>query len=101
VALQSSGIPPEVLRKGLEIPFAIAAGQTGFAGFALSREESEPLIPLTDQMLVKYLPNLGPYSLELLFVGSVLSLAGVKYLAYLDFKQAKAQEASATKRASG
>lgn len=90
-SLQSSGIPPEALRKALQLPFAVAAVQTEFSGFALSKEEAEPLVPMADMLIVKYVPNLGPYSIELLFIGSLAMLAGTKYMAYMDWKKERLQ----------
>lgn len=69
------------------MPFAMAASKTGFAGFALSKEESDPLVPMADMLMGKWLPTIGPYGIELMFIGSIVSLAGVKYMAFLDFKK--------------
>jgi len=83
----TTGIPHEVIRNGLEMPFAMAAAKTGFAGFALKKDESDPLVPMADMVMVKWLPTIGPYGVEMMFCGSILALAGVKYMAYLDFKK--------------
>jgi len=76
-----------MLRQGIQLPFAVAAAKTKFAGFALEKEEAEPLVPMADHLIVKYLPNLGPNSVEFMFCGSLLALAAVKYIAYQDFKK--------------
>lgn len=87
LTVQSSGIPHPIIRNGLEMPFAMAAAQTGFAGFALTRDESDPLVPMADMLMGKWLPTIGPYGIELMFCGSIASLAFVKYMTFLDFKK--------------
>lgn len=86
--IDSSGIPPEALRNSLQIPFAIAAANTGFEGFALSKEEADPLVPLLDHCIVQYLPNLmGPHATAWMLGGSILTLAGVKFMTYAAWKK--------------
>lgn len=92
LGLVSSGIPHDVIRTGIEMPFAMAAASTNFAGFALKRDESAPLVPMADMLAAKYLPSLGPYSIELMFVGSILALAGVKYMAFQEWKKLSKEE---------
>lgn len=86
---KSSGIPPELIRNGLELPFALAAAKTGFPGFALAKEESDPLVPQADHLLATYLPNLGPNGPLYMFSVSVVALASVKYMMYQDWKITK------------
>lgn len=86
----TTGIPPEIIRNALQMPFAIAAAQTGFAGFALSKDEADPLVPMADAIGAKWLPQIGPYGIELMFCGSIASLAFVKYMAFLEFKKERA-----------
>lgn len=85
----SSGIPLEIIRNGLEMPFAIAAASSGYAGFALSKDESDPLVPQADHLIAKYLPEMGPNGALYMFSFSILALAAVKYMGYQDFKKQK------------
>lgn len=85
----SSGIPLEIIRNGLEMPFAIAAASTGFSGFALSKDESDPLVPQADHLIAKYMPEMGPNGALYMFSFSLLALAAVKYMGYQDFKKSK------------
>lgn len=80
------------------MPFAMLASQTGFAGFALTKDESDPLVPMADMLMGKWLPTIGPYGIELMFCASILSLAGVKYMAYSDFKKLEAKKESDVSR---
>jgi hypothetical protein len=89
----SSGIPHPIIRNGLEMPFAMAAAKTGFSGFALLKDESDPLVPMADMLMGKWLPTIGPYGIEMMFCGSILSLAAVKYMAFLDFKKEREKNA--------
>lgn len=75
------------------MPFAMLAAKTGFSGFALTKDESDPLVPMADMLMGKWLPTIGPYGIEMMFCGSIVALAGVKYMAYLDFKKEVADKA--------
>lgn len=77
------------------MPFAIAAVQTQFPGFALTKDESAPLVPMADMIAAKWMPQIGPYGVEVMFCVSILGLAGVKYMAFLDFKHQRAARARA------
>lgn len=74
------------------MPFAMAASGSGFSGFALNIDESENLVPLADVLAAKYLPQLGPYSIELMFIGSIVGLVGVKYMAFQEWKKLSKEE---------
>lgn len=101
LSMQSSGIPHPIIRNGLEMPFAMAAAKTGFHGFALAKDESDPLVPMADMLMGKWLPTIGPYGIELMFCGSIVSLAGVKYMAYIDHKKEIARKERDAARVSG
>lgn len=93
VSLRSSGIPPELIRNGIELPFAVAASQTGFAGFCLVKEESDPLVPQADHLIATYLPNLGPNAPIYIFSASIVGLALTKYMAFQQWKSLEEKKA--------
>lgn len=78
----------------------MAAGATGYSGFALKREESDPLVPQADHLLATYLPTMGPNGPLYMFSFSIIYLAGTKYMGYVGWKNdalKKAREEAATK----
>jgi len=85
--LKSSGIPKELIRNALELPFAVAAGSTGYHGFALKKDESEPLVPAADHLLAQYLPALGPDGPLYMLSFSLLGLGLVKFAGYQEWKR--------------
>jgi hypothetical protein len=82
-------IPKEALAPLLQFPYAIAAKRTGFAGFELSKEETDALVPMLDAVLKQYLPQVsGPHAALMMFGGSIAVITGIRYSMYLDFKAA-------------
>lgn len=76
-----------MIRNVLETPFAIAAGATGYEGFALSKEESDPLVPQADYVLARYMPQMGPHGALIMFSLSLAMLAGTKAIGFNQWKK--------------
>lgn len=95
--LKVSGIPHQALLNTLQIPFAVAASQTGCELLALKKEEADPLVPMLDHCIVQYLPYLlDEHAVAYTLAAATVGLAATKYFAYLDWKKAKAESVKAT-----
>lgn len=79
------------------MPFAVAAAQTGCELLALKKEEAEPLVDPVDHLLAKYMPQMGPYGVEMMVAASIGGLAFSKYMMYLEWKKEKARVARASR----
>lgn len=84
-----SAIPPEVLAPAIQFPFALLAAKTGYDDFALDSATAESLAPSLDQVLRQYLPATAasPHAALITFGFSLLTIAGVKTLGYMQWKR--------------
>jgi len=86
-------IPTQLLEPLVSFPFNIAKGKTGFEGWALSKEEAEVLAKQTDIVIRQYMPAMNsPHAAAYTLAGTMICFAGIRYMMYLDWKNAEREK---------
>lgn len=90
---QKITVPNAALRPLLKTPFRLAKLKTGFQGWELDDEDADEIVPALRAVIDQYSGNIdSPHAAAYALAGSILILAGTKYIAFMEWKKDQAPQ---------
>ena len=86
-------VPDAALRPLLKTPFRLAKLKTGFKGWELSDDDADEIVPALRAVIDQYSGAIdSPHAAAYALAGSILILAGTKYIAFMEWKKDQAPQ---------
>jgi hypothetical protein len=81
-------VPDAALRPLLKTPFRLAKLKTGFKGWELADDDADEIVPALRAVIDQYSGAIdSPHAAAYALAGSILILAGTKYIAFMEWKK--------------